>query len=78
VSDEKKDQTGGLPPIQLPPLPQLGALAGNLLARVVGANPRVGAQLGRFAADQELRRKVGAVFTVLADKVAEAAQKAKK
>lgn len=65
------------PPLfQLPSLSQLGSLGGGLLARLVGANPRVGAQLGRFAADRGLRKKVGVALAVVADRVAEAAKKA--
>jgi len=55
-----------------PPRPArtiLGAIAGDLLARLCGANPRVGRQLGAFVADPELQAKAAAAVSAVAKRV---------
>lgn len=46
----------------------LGAVVGDLLARLCGANPRVGRQLGAFAADPELQARAAAAVKAVARK----------
>ncbi len=46
----------------------LGAVVGDLLARLCGANPRVGRQLGAFAADPELQARAAAAVKAVTRK----------
>jgi hypothetical protein len=52
-----------------PPRAVLGAVLGDILARICGANPRVGRQLGAFAADPEIQAKAAAAVSAVARRV---------
>lgn len=68
--EEARRSQNAPPPFQMPTSAQLGAFAGGLLSKVLGGNARVGAQIGRLAADQELRGKISEALNAAAAVVA--------